>query len=91
VRHGLDLCRRHGIVPSYAIYEPGFMRLGAALARCYDGVPQPVDLSNGATQTTLSLPAGVHTLRLRFVDDTGRRDLTPVSTMRLVVSGQDRL
>jgi hypothetical protein len=56
-----------------------------------DGVPQPVDLSNGATQTTLSLPAGVHTLRLRFVDDTGRRDLTPVSTMRLVVSGQDRL
>lgn len=42
VRHGLDLCRRHGIVPSYAIYEPGFMRLGAALARCYDGVPQPV-------------------------------------------------
>lgn len=42
VRHGLALCRRHGIVPSYAIYEPGFMRLGAALARCYQGVPQPV-------------------------------------------------
>lgn len=42
VRHGLELCRRHRIVPSYAIYEPGFMRLGAALARCYDGVPQPV-------------------------------------------------
>lgn len=42
VRHGLELCRRHRIVPSYAIYEPGFMRLGAALARCYEGVPQPV-------------------------------------------------
>lgn len=42
VRHGLALCRQHRIVPSYAIYEPGFMRLGAALARCYPGVPQPV-------------------------------------------------
>jgi uncharacterized protein (DUF849 family) len=42
VRYGLDLCRRHRIVPSYAIYEPGFMRLGSALARCYAGVPQPV-------------------------------------------------
>lgn len=42
VRHGLALCEQHRIVPSYAIYEPGFMRLGAALARCYPGVPQPV-------------------------------------------------
>lgn len=42
VRHGLALCRQHRIVPSYAIYEPGFMRLGAALARCYPGLPQPV-------------------------------------------------
>ncbi len=42
VRHGLALCSRHRIVPSYAIYEPGFMRLGAALARCYPGLPQPV-------------------------------------------------
>ena len=52
---------------------------------------QVVDLSNGATQATLSLPPGAHTVRLRFVDDTGRRDLTPVSTMRLFVSGQERL
>jgi uncharacterized protein (DUF849 family) len=29
-------------VPSYAIYEPGFLRLGAALARRVPGVPQPV-------------------------------------------------
>ncbi len=42
IRHGLSLCRQHGLVPSYAIYEPGFMRLGAALKRCYPGVPQPV-------------------------------------------------
>ncbi len=42
IRHGLSLCRQHGLVPSYAIYEPGFMRLGAALKACYPGVLQPV-------------------------------------------------
>lgn len=42
VRYGLSLCRDHGLVPSYAIYEPAFMRLGAALARCTPGVSQPV-------------------------------------------------
>jgi 3-keto-5-aminohexanoate cleavage enzyme len=33
VAHGLELARNEGIRPSYAIYEPGFMRLGAVLAR----------------------------------------------------------
>ena len=42
VRHGLGLAARHGLVPSYAIYEPGFVRLGAALARRVPGVPGPV-------------------------------------------------
>jgi uncharacterized protein (DUF849 family) len=28
--------------PSYAIYEPGFTRLGAALARAYPGMPMPI-------------------------------------------------
>lgn len=32
VRHGLALAAKHGFHPSYAIYEPGFLRLGAALA-----------------------------------------------------------
>lgn len=31
VRHGLELARRYGLHPSYAIYEPGFVRLGATL------------------------------------------------------------
>ena len=31
IRHGLKLAMRHGLHPSYAIYEPGFMRLGATL------------------------------------------------------------
>ncbi len=42
VRHGLSLAQNHGITPSYAIYEPGFMRLGAALHRAYPGAPIPV-------------------------------------------------
>lgn len=59
--------------------------------RADGGGTQAVDLSHGATQATLTLPPGNYTLRLRFVDDSGGRDLTPVSETRLVVSGQDRL
>lgn len=42
IRHGLALAQRRGITPSYAIYEPGFLRLGAALHRCYPGAPVPI-------------------------------------------------
>lgn len=42
VRRGLDLAARFGFVPSYAIYEPGFLRLGAALARHVPGCPPPL-------------------------------------------------
>jgi uncharacterized protein (DUF849 family) len=42
IRHGLALAQRHGITPSYAIYEPGFIRLGAALHRAYPGAPVPI-------------------------------------------------
>jgi 3-keto-5-aminohexanoate cleavage enzyme len=33
VRHALDFSARHGLHPDFAIYEPGFLRAGAALAR----------------------------------------------------------
>lgn len=42
IRHGLELCQHYGLHPSFAIYEPAFMRLGAALAQCYPNLPQPV-------------------------------------------------
>lgn len=42
IRHGLALAQKHGITPSYAIYEPGFMRLGAALHKAYPGTPTPM-------------------------------------------------
>jgi uncharacterized protein (DUF849 family) len=41
VRHALDFAARHGFHPAFAIYEPGFTRAGAALARAA-GVKQPV-------------------------------------------------
>ncbi|WP_137893765.1 3-keto-5-aminohexanoate cleavage protein [Ramlibacter sp. 2FC] len=42
IRYGLALAQQHRITPSYAIYEPGFMRLGAALHRAYPGAPVPI-------------------------------------------------
>lgn len=42
VRAGLAVCARHGVRPGYAIYEPGFTRLGAALARAAPGLPTPL-------------------------------------------------
>jgi 3-keto-5-aminohexanoate cleavage enzyme len=42
VRYGLELAARYRFHPSYAIYEPGFLRLGAALARAYAKAPRPI-------------------------------------------------
>ena len=42
VRHGLVLAQRHRLHPAYACYEPGFVRLGAALHRRYADTPQPI-------------------------------------------------
>ena len=42
VRYGLALAQKHRMTPSYAIYEPGFMRLGAALHKAYPGAPIPI-------------------------------------------------
>jgi uncharacterized protein (DUF849 family) len=42
IRRGLGLAARFGFVPSYAVYEPGFVRLGAALARSVPGCPAPL-------------------------------------------------
>ncbi|MFT4096702.1 MAG: 3-keto-5-aminohexanoate cleavage protein [Rhodoblastus sp.] len=42
IREGLRLSREHKLHPGYAIYEPGFTRLGAALADANPGLPQPI-------------------------------------------------
>jgi uncharacterized protein (DUF849 family) len=41
IRHGLDLAARFRFTPGYAIYEPGFLRLGARLAR-EASAPRPI-------------------------------------------------
>ncbi|MFC5972077.1 3-keto-5-aminohexanoate cleavage protein [Halomarina salina] len=42
IREGLTVSARHGARPSYAIYEPGFVRLGAALHHRYPTLTQPL-------------------------------------------------
>lgn len=42
IREGLAVCARHGVRPSYAIYEPGFTRIGARLAEEFGGLRAPV-------------------------------------------------
>ena len=42
IREGLRLSAAYGIHPGYAIYEPGFTRLGAALAQGRPGMPTPI-------------------------------------------------
>ena len=42
IREGLRIAAEHRIRPSFAIYEPGFSRLGAAMAAATGDVPTPV-------------------------------------------------
>lgn len=42
IRYGLELCAANGVRPAYACYEPGFTRLGAALAAEHGALPAPV-------------------------------------------------
>jgi 3-keto-5-aminohexanoate cleavage enzyme len=40
IRRGLELATRYNFHPGYALYEPAFVRLGAALERVYPDVPR---------------------------------------------------
>lgn len=55
IRHGLGLARRHGLHPSYAIYEPGFARLGASL-HWRESCPAPVYRFMFSSGYTFSFP-----------------------------------
>lgn len=68
IRHGLTLARRHQFHPAYAIYEPGFLRLGAAL-HWRESTPTPVyrfmftsDYSFGFPPEDFGLTAYLHLL-----------------------------
>ena len=42
IRHGLAIAERHGLHPSFAIYEPGFARQGAAMLARFPIAPTPI-------------------------------------------------
>ena len=42
IRYGLDLASQYRFVPSFAIYEPGFLRLGTHLSSIIKGCPRPI-------------------------------------------------
>jgi 3-keto-5-aminohexanoate cleavage enzyme len=42
IRTGLALCAKHDLYPTFAIYEPGFMRLGAAMAARTPSLRSPI-------------------------------------------------
>jgi uncharacterized protein (DUF849 family) len=55
LRHALGLAARHRFHPTYAIYEPGFVRLGAVLHwRC--GSPAPIYRFMFSSDYTFSFP-----------------------------------
>ena len=70
VRHGLTVAARHGATPSYAIYEPGFVRLGAALADRYD-VATPIYRFMFSEAFTFNYPPDPYALEslLRLLED----------------------
>jgi len=55
IRHGLKLAMRYGLHPSYAIYEPGFARLGATL-HWRESCPAPVYRFMFSSGYTFSFP-----------------------------------
>lgn len=56
VRRGLALCAEHRLVPSYAVYEPGFLRAGAVLHDAVPGAPRPVYRVMFSTGFTFGCP-----------------------------------
>jgi uncharacterized protein (DUF849 family) len=42
IRYGLKLASQYNFVPSFAIYEPGFLRLGGMLSKKIKGCPKPI-------------------------------------------------
>ncbi|MGY2049975.1 3-keto-5-aminohexanoate cleavage protein [Methylobacterium sp. JK268] len=72
ILRGLALAAQFRAVPSYAIYEPGFLRLGAALARAVPGCPPPVYRFMFSEQFTFGFPPAAYALDayLRLLDAT---------------------
>ncbi len=62
VRAGLDVADAAGTTPSYAVYEPGFLRMGAALAKRYPRIGPPVYRFMFSTAYTFGYPPELYAL-----------------------------
>lgn len=71
VRRGLELAGEYGFVPSFACYEPGFIRMGAALHRAFPDVSQPIYRLMFSDGMTFGLPPRPHYLDIyrRLIDE----------------------
>jgi len=56
IRRGMQLAAQYKFHPEYACFEPGFVRLGAAMHRAYPDAPMPVYSFRFAEGLTLGLP-----------------------------------
>jgi uncharacterized protein (DUF849 family) len=63
IRHALAVAAKFRLHPGLAIYEPGYLRLGAALCRSVPGTPQPMYRLMFSQQFTFGLRPSAHALR----------------------------
>lgn len=56
IRRGMQLATKYNFHPEYACFEPGFVRLGAAMHRAYPDAPAPIYSFRFAEELTLGLP-----------------------------------
>jgi uncharacterized protein (DUF849 family) len=59
---GLRICAKHRVRPSFAIYEPGFTRLGAALTARFSDLPMPVYRFMFSDRFAFGFPPAAHHL-----------------------------
>jgi len=70
IRKGLETAERYNSSPSYAIYEPGFVRLGAALTERFAGISSPIYRFMFSEEYTFGYPPEPYALDsyLRLLD-----------------------
>lgn len=63
IRYGMALAAHGRMRPSFAIYEPGFLRLGAAMQRAYPDAPTPVYRFMFSTAMSFGFPPEEYALQ----------------------------
>jgi uncharacterized protein (DUF849 family) len=71
IRKGLEIAGRYGCSPAYAVFDPSFMRMGAALADRYPGINPPIYRFMFSDSFTFGYPPEPYALDsyLRLMED----------------------